>query len=116
MWCVLFNHLDPCKVLIWLGKLNGVWWFSGQKIQVLLRKGKCLHMSVAVKRDHCCAALKHSFEPCGFDFAELTPVVYQIYLSSADLTDVEPWMVSVQDSATVEIQECNCSTVQLSLL
>lgn len=59
----------------------------GQKIQVLLRKGKCLRMRVAVKRDHSCAALEYTFEPPGFYFGQLAPAVFQIFLSSVDLTD-----------------------------
>lgn len=80
-----------------------------------------MHISVAVKRDHCCAALQYTFEPCGFYFGRLTPAVYQIYLSSVDLTNHlgllhYPGCCQRKTLPAVEIQECNSSTVQLHLL
>lgn len=67
----------------------------GHKTQGLLKEGKFLHMSVAVKGNHCCAAFESIFEPYGVYFVQLAPAVSQIYPTSP-VTAVLPWLPSAR--------------------
>lgn len=67
----------------------------GHKMQGLLKEGKFLHVSVAVKGNHCCAALESVFEPYGVYFVQLAPAVSQIYPTSL-VTAVLPWLPSAR--------------------
>lgn len=51
----------------------------GQKMWGLLKEGKFLHGSAAVKGNCCCAVLELIFEPCGVYFVQMAPAVSQIY-------------------------------------
>ena len=108
VWCVISNHLDPCKVLIQLGKLNGVQeevvfaWpentGSAQERQMLAHECSCQKGPLLCSPWVCIWALwVLLWSADSYSVSDLSIFSWSDW---SLVTAVVPWMLSVQDSAS----------------